>query len=113
MRICVNCNEPFSGRSDKKFCSDYCRNQHNFSKSRYAEPDIREIHKIMRNNHRILSKLEEAGCKEVDVSTLIGIGFCPDVVTGYNIENESFILYDCSYKVVEGRIVFCKNDKEV
>ena len=26
---CLRCNKPFNGRSDKKFCSDKCRNDFN------------------------------------------------------------------------------------
>ena len=29
MKTCLECGEPILGRSDKKFCSDLCRNAYN------------------------------------------------------------------------------------
>jgi predicted nucleic acid-binding Zn ribbon protein len=28
-RLCLTCNKPLKGRTDKKFCDDYCRNNYN------------------------------------------------------------------------------------
>lgn len=58
---CLSCNKPLRGRTDKKFCNDYCRNMfHNKEKS--ARPYIiNKVNRILLRNHQILQNLIEAG----------------------------------------------------
>ncbi|MBN2682166.1 MAG: hypothetical protein JXR58_06630 [Bacteroidales bacterium] len=106
MRICIQCNERFSGRSDKKFCSDYCRNQYNYSKSRYAEKDILDLHCRIRKNHRIICNIYKSGCGKIDINILKGLGYNLEIVTGINLENSIFSIYDISFKFEENYLVF-------
>jgi len=52
-RKCLECNEPFYGRSDKKFCSDHCRNAHN------NKVGV-ESKNLIRNTNNRLKKLQNA-----------------------------------------------------
>jgi hypothetical protein len=106
MRICINCNERFSGRSDKKFCSDYCRNQYNYGKSRYSEKDVLELHKKLRRNHRIISRVYESGCGEISLDVLCGIGYDLYFVTGVDLKTSELSLYDISFFIENNRLVF-------
>lgn len=52
---CIECESTFRGRTDKKFCSDYCRSQYN--NRRYQNnTTVRKINHILRQNYRILKK---------------------------------------------------------
>ncbi|HEX2609266.1 MAG TPA: hypothetical protein VHK91_17920 [Flavisolibacter sp.] len=56
-KYCLTCQKPIKGRSDKKFCDDYCRN--NFNNQLHAETNntIRTINNTLRKNRRILEEL--------------------------------------------------------
>jgi len=54
---CLNCKEEIEGRVDKKFCSDYCRNQYNNKQNSDANKYMRNVNHILRKNRRILALL--------------------------------------------------------
>ncbi len=60
-RFCLECGEPLTGRRDKKFCGDQCRN--NYNNRRYSESGtlIRKINNILKKNYLILSELNPGG----------------------------------------------------
>ena len=58
---CIECSESFVGRSDKKFCSDYCRNVYNNKVNKDSKNLIRNINNRLRKNWRILEELNPKG----------------------------------------------------
>jgi hypothetical protein len=54
-KLCLTCGEKFSGRSDKKFCSDLCRNAFNNTQNSDANNYVRNINNALRKNRRILA----------------------------------------------------------
>jgi len=56
-RICMACGKPVKGRSDKKFCDDYCRNVYNNDLKSDSNNYVRNINNALRRNRHIL-----AGC---------------------------------------------------
>ena len=42
-KVCLECGDKLVGRSDKKFCSDYCRNAHNNTINTDSKNLIRNI----------------------------------------------------------------------
>ncbi len=56
-KVCLQCNIPIRGRSDKKFCDDYCRNAYNNGTKRDANNSIRNITNALRKNRNILESL--------------------------------------------------------
>lgn len=54
---CLTCNKPIKGRSDKKFCDDYCRNNYNNQLKAAAGTQVRLINNALAKNHRILQSL--------------------------------------------------------
>jgi transcriptional accessory protein Tex/SPT6 len=54
---CESCHKPLKGRSDKKFCDDYCRNNFNNSLKSDTNNTIRNINNALRKNRRILEQL--------------------------------------------------------
>ena len=54
---CLECGDKIHGRSDKKFCSDSCRNTYNNNQNKDSTNLMRRINYILRKNYRILSAL--------------------------------------------------------
>ena len=64
-KTCLECEEPLKGRSDKKFCSDYCRNSYNNKVNRDSKNLIRNTNNRLRKNYKVLSDLNSRGKTKV------------------------------------------------
>ena len=53
---CMACGIPIKGRSDKKFCDDYCRNVYNNDLKSGSNNYVRNINNGLRKNRRILEE---------------------------------------------------------
>ena len=62
---CLECGEKIIGRSDKKFCSDLCRNAYNNKLNADSYNLVRNINNALRKNRRIL----EEACKDDKAKT--------------------------------------------
>jgi len=60
-RLCLECNKPLKGRLDKKFCDDYCRNNHNNKQNSDQNNLIRNINNTLRKNRRLLEETIKPG----------------------------------------------------
>lgn len=56
-KICLSCSKNLKGRSDKKFCDDYCRNNYNNLLKADTNNFVRNINNSLRKNRRILEDL--------------------------------------------------------
>lgn len=56
-KTCLHCGEKLLGRSDKKFCDNYCRSNFNNQNTALKHSHIRNINSILRKNRRILEQL--------------------------------------------------------
>ncbi len=74
-RTCLECNEEFSGRIDKKFCSDMCRNAYNNKLNSDNTNLVRNINNILRKNRRILELLNHDEKTKVHKKKLLEKGF--------------------------------------
>ena len=54
---CLTCGKPLKGRTDKKFCDDYCRNGYNNQLKATDNNYVRNINNALRKNRRILEAL--------------------------------------------------------
>jgi len=64
-KTCQNCGKVMRGRSDKKFCNDYCRNHYNNHLRGADNNYIRNVNGILRRNRRILQQLLPPGKSSV------------------------------------------------
>lgn len=103
---CLECGEPVYGRSDKKFCSDNCRNRWH-GHLRYAREKIqaREMQILARNYSILESMLCLTGGK-CPFSTLEEMGFKKEYVTrvikkGKHLEYRCF---DFAYNMGAGKL---------
>jgi predicted nucleic acid-binding Zn ribbon protein len=72
---CLECKESMVGRSDKKFCSDYCRNAFNNRQNSDSNKLVRNINNTLRKNRRVLEKLNPNEKTKSTRDTMLSLGF--------------------------------------
>ena len=103
-RKCLECGEILKGRSDKKFCSDYCRNTYNNKVNRDSKNLIRNVNNHLRKNYRIMSELNPTGKTKVKRRTLLQKNFDFELFTSIYLTrtgNQYFYVYDQGYLELE------------
>ncbi|MFK7001440.1 hypothetical protein [Flavobacterium oreochromis] len=104
MKQCLECNENFMGREDKKFCSDACRNAYNNRMNKDSTNLMRNINNKLRKNYRILSELNLEGKTKINRTKLMSKGFEFEYFTSiYTTKtgNVYYFLYDQGYRVLD------------
>ena len=104
MKNCIECGENFSGREDKKFCSDGCRNAFNNKINKDSTNYMRNINNKLRKNYRILSELNVEGKTKTSRTKLIAKGFDFEFFTNIlntKTGNTYYFLYDQGYMPLE------------
>ena len=76
-KTCLLCEKPLKGRSDKKFCDDYCRAAYNNDLKSAANNNIRNVNNALGKNRRILEGLLPDGEQMVKANRdkLLHLGF--------------------------------------
>ena len=72
---CLECSEPFKGRSDKKFCSDYCRNAYNNKVNPDDKNLIRNVNNRLKRNYNILKELNPKDKGKIHRDKLVSKNF--------------------------------------
>jgi len=99
-RRCLECGEIILGRSDKKFCSDACRNSYNNRKNKASVNLIRNINNRLKKNWRILVQLNPDDKVKVHRSKLENEGFDFNYFTSiYTTKKDAtyYFVYDQGY----------------
>ena len=94
-RICPVCKTEFTGRVDKKFCCDQCRNTYN---NRLNQEEInysRLINKILKNNRNILNCFHKKNLHKIHKDKLFQNGFNFDYLTNIYKTKTGKIYYFC------------------
>ena len=103
-KACPECGEKLRGRTDKKFCSDYCRNSYHNKLNKESTNLVRNINNSLRRNHRILEELNPKGKTSVPRSKLLSNGFDFEYFTSiYTTKtgNRYYFVYDQGYLPLE------------
>lgn len=90
---CLECNDDFIGRADKKFCSDQCRSAHHNKLNSDATNYIRNINNILRKNRRILAAANPDGKAKIHRDKLTAKGFDFNYFTNQYITKNGRIYY--------------------
>lgn len=99
---CIECGDEFTGRIDKKFCSDQCRNTYNNNQNKDAINYVRNVNNILRKNRRILSELNPGGKAKVMKSQLAAKGYNFNYHTGiYHTKTGKTYIYCYDYGYFE------------
>jgi len=97
VKYCMECGEAVQGRTDKKFCSDACRNMYHYRSNNAPINYVRNVVNALKRNRRILMELNDGpeGTKKVHRDKL--------VQKGYN-----FMYHTNIYRTMKGNTyVFC------
>lgn len=103
-QICLECQEPFKGRIDKKFCSDYCRNTYNNKINKENKNMIRNVNYRLRRNYKTLTELNKSGKTKITRVKLLSSNFDFNVFTSiYTTKtgNTYYYVYDQGYLLLE------------
>jgi len=114
VRKCLDCGEVLKGRSDKKFCSDQCRNNYNNTINREANNLVRNVHSVLRKNRKILCELYESGKTKIHKDALLVSEFNMNFFT-HSVETDADSIitrycYEYGYREVNSEyIILVKN----
>ena len=105
-RLCLDCKKPVKGRTDKKFCNDFCRNNFNNLLKSDTNNLVRNINNTLGRNRRILESFFN-GEEELAKTTqekLHEKGFLFKYITHTYTNkkgNTYFFVYDLGYLPLE------------
>jgi len=103
-RKCLECGESLLGRSDKKYCSDYCRNTYNNRLDVTTKNLIRNTNNRLRKNYKALVELNKKGKTKVTRMRLYDQNFDFNFFTSTYITKAGkiyYYVYDQGYLELE------------
>lgn len=74
-KVCPECGSPVAGRSDKRFCSDGCRNMLHNRERQQQVAAVRSVNQILFRNRLILLAAVESSRSRVPLAYLKSKGF--------------------------------------
>lgn len=94
---CLNCNKTLKGRTDKKFCDDYCRNSYNNQLKASKNNLVRNINNALGKNRRILETffIEKEEIAKTHKDKLLEKGFQFKYITHTYTNKRGNIYYFC------------------
>ncbi|MBI2967579.1 MAG: DUF2116 family Zn-ribbon domain-containing protein [Bacteroidetes bacterium] len=92
---CLDCGEPITGRIDKKFCSDQCRNNYNNRLNSDTTNLVRNVNNILRKNRRIIQELTPEEKATVHKTKLSDRGFNFSYFTNTYTTKKGTVYYFC------------------
>lgn len=107
---CLECGDIIEyghGRTDRKFCSDGCKNRwHNRRKAQSWHVYQHKVLKVLEGNHDILERLLHIGVTTIDRVSLGHLGFDFNYVTSFHKigQRSVFSVYDITYEATPSRI---------
>jgi len=119
---CAQCGQKLLGRTYKRFCGDYCRN--NFNRHQRQQnriplpPDAAAIIEIIKHNYQLIGKrkgLVENEIISCDIESLTNRGFNPDFYTSIHTDktgNQWCCIFDWCFQI-SGDTINIKDFPEV
>ncbi|MBS1650824.1 MAG: hypothetical protein JSU07_02325 [Bacteroidetes bacterium] len=114
-RLCEECAEPIAGRSDKRFCSDLCRNAFNNKLNSDTNNFVRNINNILRKNRRILEENLKGDTSKISKQKLIDNNFNFNYFTNiHHTKNNTtyYYCYEYGYLYLENEYILIVKKKE-
>ena len=104
---CLECGCDISyGRSDRKFCSDRCKDHHHNQKTSASRNAKRRVLSMLNRNYEILDKLVKSGVDAIWISDLLATGFNPYFATSVIRRHgrDEYSCFDIHYIMTPHRI---------
>ncbi len=96
MKKCPNCQEEIIGRTDKKFCSVYCKSSFHYQQNKnHPDKIFTKIDKQLRLNRALLKSFNKGGKSIVRKDILLKEGFNPKYFTHYWKNKNSEVYLFC------------------
>jgi predicted nucleic acid-binding Zn ribbon protein len=97
VKHCLSCDKVLKGRSDKKFCDDYCRAAYNNELKSITTNQMRNVNNALSKNRRILEELLPEGEEMVKTTQekLVQKGFLFKYVTDLYTTKSGKTYYYC------------------
>jgi len=111
--LCLECGDPLSyGRSDRKFCSDGCRNRWHNREARQYRARYARVVGILQKNHEILLGLLRLGIHAISKAELAQLGYRPEFVTSCIRERRRMVCrcFDIVFLSTETQITHLKEE---
>ncbi len=95
--VCLNCKKVIKGRTDKKFCDDYCRNTYNNQLKATKNNLVRNVNNALGKNRRILESFfkKEEEITKTNKEKLLQKGFQFKYITHIYTNKKGNIYYFC------------------
>lgn len=113
---CISCQRGLHGRSDKKFCNDFCRNSYNNRLNSDGNKYVRNINHCLRKNRRILESILPAAsaiaqCTQQCLHSK-GFAFSYFTHTQTNKKGNTYrFCYEYGYWVRDGKVVIVRKNQ--
>lgn len=107
-RQCFYCGKAISGRIDKRFCDDNCRNNYHYRLNKDADVLVNKVNSILLHNRLVLKSLCCNVRTFVKIQTLKNMGFDFNYITALHQtkRNDGYrVVYDYAYKIIEDEVV--------
>ena len=94
---CLSCGKPLKGRSDKKYCDDYCRSNYNNQLKSSTRNLVRNINNALGKNRHILESLLAEGAEMTKTTRekLLNKGFQFKYITHTYTNKKGTVYYFC------------------
>ena len=114
-KTCAECGDVLKGRSDKRFCSDLCRNSFNNKLNSDTNNYVRNVNNILRKNRRILEDNLKGDTTKIARQKLSDKGFNFNYYTNLHTtknNHDYFYCYEFGYLYLENDFVLLVKRKE-
>ena len=106
---CLHCGEKISyGRSDKKYCCEDCRVEHNNIVVRDSRVFRRRVLSQLSSNYDLLAAVINSGLDSIPLADIVSMGFLPSVVTSYSKvgKHVEFGCFDIKYRMTSAKVYY-------
>lgn len=114
-KICLECGDSFKGRTDKKFCSDFCRNCFNNKIKTATSEYYRTVNITLRKNYKILEGLVPEETAKASKAKLLQKGFNFSFFTNVYTTKKGtkyYYCYEYGYLPIDNDYYFLVKKKE-
>ena len=105
--VCLECGSEIEyGRSDRKFCSDRCKNLYHNREHHYRRSVQLHVLGALEKNYEILNRLLKAGIRSISIGDLSQLGYNKEFMTSYHKVggHDEYRCYDIKYYCSASRI---------
>lgn len=117
LKYCAYCDHIIRGRSDKKFCNDFCRSAYHYEINRNTSTLVHAINLHLRRNRKILQSFLPTSQEttEVERDRVLVYGFNFMYFTHTKVVNNItyYFCYDFGYQIISKDTIAIVHQKDL